>query len=319
MSETDTSSDDQSERSEREGRELTMLLEDAANGRPGAAAAFFERLLSADVFVPTRLQDGDAVPVIIEYADSECIPIFSQEEFVAKWSPDHEGIEQRKFSSLIWTVEDGVWLYLNASQDVGKEITAWEIEQCRRGVEAVPELVAAIGEEPLAEIEVRSNRDVFPELKQNIMSSLEVYPELEEAFLVAVKEGHDSAEKPLIGLKWGGQKSATEGKRAYIRSEIQSIAEEHSPTSGATVLDDLDDPDSPNHTLFSDATPFYFQKQVEKPSFFSRIFSVFSASGGASEGTAAAKAMADSLRAEEPDFDEPETDSEDKASGETPS
>jgi len=167
-------------------------------------------------------------------------------------------------------------LYLNAAQDVGKELSEWEVEKLREGRDSVPELVSALREDPLGELEVRSNREVYPEFKRKILPIIELYPELEEVFVVAMREGLESGEKPLIGLKWAsGRNAPNEGKRAYIRSELQNAAEELLPDSSAVVIDDLDDASSPNHVLFSDATPFYFQKRMKGPGFFARLGLLF--------------------------------------------
>lgn len=269
---------------DKRGQELTLLLNDAADEKPGAAAAFFEALLRSDVFVPLKDRPpqngaGPATPgkgegaekfASVTYEGNECIPIFTEESFVEQWAEREISCEARPFKTLLWLLDDETWLYLNANQELGKELTAWEISLLRKGEEAIPELIAALGDDQFTEIEVRSDRDVYSDLKEKILPILEIYPELEECFVVAVKEGGSEMEKPMIGLRWAG---ANEGKKQYIRSELDEVGREYMKHTGGVIIifDDLDNPDSPNHTIFSDATPIYFRKPFGKEPLLSRM------------------------------------------------
>lgn len=260
--------------------ELTQLLEDAAADRPGAAEAFFEQLLRSDVFVPVKPGsqaegwNGGALPEVgegglsqfgfatVEYEGSECLPIFTEESFVAHWAEREQASVLRSFHSLVWTVGKDVWLYLNPNQEVGKEITPWELETIREGgEEAVSELVAALSEEPLADIEVRSGNELFPKLRQSLIGAVEIHPEIEEAFLVAVKEGGSEHERPMVGIRYS---KVAQAKRDYVKQEIEAIAKDFESEGAAYifVIDDLGERSSPNHTLFAESVPFYIKTKV---------------------------------------------------------
>ncbi len=265
---------------EREPKELTKLLEDAAADKPGAAEAFFQTLLRSEVYVPVKPGSqaeswkGGALPEVgegglsqfgfatVEYEGSECLPIFSEEEFVAHWAEREQGSVLKEFKSLIWIVGSDLWMYLNPNQEVGKEITSWELEAIREGgEEAIKDLVAALNDEPLADIEVRSANDLFPKLRQSLIGAVDIHPEIEEAFLVAVKEGGSEHERPMVGIRYS---KATKPKRDYVKNEIEETAKDFESEGAAYVfvIDDLGDKSSPNHALFDEATPFYIKPKV---------------------------------------------------------
>mgnify|MGYP000325942580 CR=1 FL=1 len=253
--------------------ELTKILEDAANGEPGAVAAFFMRLLISGVYVPLhpsveRTTDNGAQPILgsesfralnymtVLHDGKEIMPIFSEEIFVGEWAEREFEYAEVKFSSLIELLGDDVALHLNPGQDVGKEITPWEIAELRKGSDAIPDLVQLLAEEDGGgEIEVRSSGEIFPDLQRGLLPVLELYTELREAFIVAVKEPAAESERPAIGLRFLG---ITEGKRRYLVSELENAAKEQLPSHlSLIVCDDLDDHRSPHLGLFTDVTPFY--------------------------------------------------------------
>lgn len=260
-------------------RALTRLLEQAADGVPGAAGAFFQSLLRATVYVP--LKPGADTPsgvaaigagsghvaargfALVEYQGSQTLPIFTEEAFAADWSEADVSVVEERFEKLLWLVGDDVWLYVNPAQEVGKEITPWEIEQLKRGEEGVPDLVDALREDFDDDLIVRSEDDLFPELKIKLRPILELYPELVEAFLVTIKEGESGEEKPTLGVKY---ERITEAKRVYIRSEIENASAQHLPGHQQLFLiDDLESSASPNWRIFSDSTPFYFAQRKLAP------------------------------------------------------
>ncbi len=262
------------------GAELTRLLEDAAADKPGAAEAFFQQLLRAEVFVPVKpgsqaeAHSGVSLPEVgegglsqfgfatVEYEGSECLPIFTEESFVTHWAEREQPSLRQSFKSLVWIVGKDAWLYLNPNQEVGKEITPWELETIREGgEEAVADLVAALSEEPLADIEVRSGNELFPGLRQSLVGAIEIHPEIEEAFLVAVKEGGSEHERPMVGIRYS---KVVQAKRDYVKQEIEAIAKDFESEGAAYifVIDDLGERTSPNHTLFEESTPFYIKTKV---------------------------------------------------------
>lgn len=267
------------------GRELTELLGAAADDRPGAVEAFFECLLRSSIYIPLttpvapdQIEQQDAAPsasiagdglgkhnfVTVQYDGRECVPIFSEKPFVEDWADRELACAYKPFKTVLWLLSADSWMYLNPSQEIGKELTDWEIDLLKRGAEAIPELAAGVRDEPLTEIEVRADAGLYPEFKKKLLPILELYPELEQAFLVAVKEGGSDAEKPMIGLRWAG---GNKGKREYVKSEIENAAAELRPggIDSIFVADDLENPKSPNHTIFGEATPFFFRKPYDQP------------------------------------------------------
>lgn len=272
-------------------QQLTMVLLDAADGRPSAIEAFFDILLRSTVYVPIKAQTisspenglkeiggkgaGTTNFASVDYMGNQCIPIFSEERFVEDWSEADFTCIKKEFKVLLQLLGDEMWLYINPGQDVGKELTEWEIERLRKGPDAIPELAAALNESPIGEIEVNTNSQAFPKLYEKLLPVFQVYSELEEAFIVSVKEGGDEIERPMVGLLWGKTNPA---KKKYIRGEVEDTVQAYLEDSGGSVfiIDDLDNDDSPNHTLFSDAKPVYLNKPI-KPD--SKIAGLFNAIG----------------------------------------
>lgn len=270
--------------------QLTMLLEAAADNLEGAQVTFFSALLESSVYVP--LQAGLQAPrnlakigagedhiaklgfATVEYQGSVTLPIFTQEEFVSDWAEAETAVVEQQFQSLLWLLGEETWLYLNPAQEVGKEITPWEVEQLKKGASAVPELVAALNEElEEPDLIVTPADDAFPELKNKLLPILQIYPELAEAFLVTLQESAESDLKPALGIKYQG---ITEAKRVYLRSELENASKNYlAGHQQLFLVDDLDNAQSPNWKLFSESTPFYISQLASKREsggFGARIF-----------------------------------------------
>lgn len=254
-----------------EANRLTALLSRAADAEPGAAAEFFRELLAATVF--TALERGRTAPavspivgekplaelgyMIVHYQGNQALPIFTEPEFVEQWADEELPVHPLPFRELVQWVPQGMWLYVNPGQEVGKEFTPWEIEGLRQGVDAIPDLVAALDEHSeVEEFVINTSRDLFPDFKEQLRPILEIYPELREAFLVTMQEGDQGLPKPVLGIRYEG---IPEAKRIYLRSEFERASEEFlPPESQLMIVEDLQNPTSPNHRLFEEATPFYF-------------------------------------------------------------
>ena len=269
-------------------QQLTMILREAADDKPEAIEAFFEQLLRATVYVPLKppmvTKNSNDIKEIggkgaginnftsVDYMGNECIPIFSEKRFVEDWAEKDLACVEKEFKTLLQLLGDETWLYINPGQDVGKELTAWELERLRKGRDAIPELAAALNESPIGEIEVNVDIHAFAKLKEKLLPIFQIYPELEEAFIVSVKESGDETERPMVGLLW---KNANPAKREYIRTEIETAVQEYLEDDGGNVfiIDDLGNDDSPNHTLFSDAKPVYLNKKIKADSKIAGLWS----------------------------------------------
>lgn len=254
---------------------LTELLTEAADSKPGAAERFFKELLESSVFVPLKAGQSAEVDsqivgeksleslgyVIVHYQGAQTVPIFTENYFVSDWAGEETTTSEVPFRRLVNWIPSGVWIYLNPGQEVGKELTPWEIECLKSGVDSIPDLIAALDElEDDDTFIVNASNDLFSEFKSNIQALLETYSELEEAFLVSMKEGENGVPKPVLGIKYRG---ISEGKRIYLKSEFENASRELLPEDAQLmIVDDLENPNSPNHRIFTDATPFYYAPQL---------------------------------------------------------
>ena len=248
--------------------EIAKLLNDAADDKPGAAEAFFELLLRSDIYIPTEGQVpqtntaseigkshvDDLGFVTVSYEGQECLPIFSDLNYLYHWAEREIPYSKKSFSSLLWLVGNNLWLYLDSNQEVGKEISAWEISLLRKGKDAIAELVAASGDNGLLSVEVEIGSDLYPELKRKLLPVLELSKNLDEAFIVAVKEDGSENSKPTLGLKYS---QITSAERQYLRDEFRLVGEDY----GLVIFDDLGS--GSNDNLFTDATPFFIRQKVK--------------------------------------------------------
>ncbi len=233
--------------------QLTELLQQAADGQTGAVEVFFLKLLEGKVFVPLSPGGGYAM---VEYQGTSTLPIFTEERFVAEWAEAETQTSEEDFKRILHRLPEDAWLYLNPAQEIGKELTPWEVEQLKRGPEAIPDLAAALREDVEEEFIVESGAELFPELQTKLLPILQIYPELEEAFLISLKEGETADAKPALGVKYG---KINEAKRVYLRAEIENASAEHLPGHQQLFfIDDLGDENSPNWRLFAESKPFYF-------------------------------------------------------------
>lgn len=271
--------------------QITALLSDAANGKVDALAKLYEALLQAKLFYQPKVKKdpkqissiGDShqgkfgFETIIQDGQ-EILPIFSSESYLRVWNDDPDiVVREIEFDKLIWLIGNKISLHLNPAQEIGKEISPWEIELLKSGKDAIAELVAEQEDTESLEISLRSGPELFPELKTNLLPILEIYPELEEAFLVTYQEDSSNKEQPILGIKY--HKIDTT-KRAYIKTELENASLEFMPLEQQlSIVDDLENPDSPNQKLFQKTTPFYFAQKKSRNSkdkrFLSKIKSLW--------------------------------------------
>ena len=257
--------------------ELTNLLNKAAAGNEKQSATdFFRALLSSQVFVvyanaasetPTIVGQGSADSLgllSVKLQGRVLVPVFTEETMATLWSEGRYRVGPREFKSLIWGLGDSTWVYLNPSQEVGKEFSPWEIEQLRKGEDALEEIISELFDEGDGDVEVRPLE--IPNLQELILSLtsiLESYPDINEGFLIGICSGASPDVNPVLGIK---KSELSPEKGALLREEIYALRERFFPPNfDFVVIDDLADSNSPNGRLFAEATPFYIaQKELSQ-------------------------------------------------------
>lgn len=256
--------------------DLSKLLNDAADEKVGAAESFFELLLDSEVYIPVQGQ-AEKNPANIEigkahvdslgyltldYEGNECLPIFTEESYLHHWAKREIGVAKKDFKSLLWLLGDSLWLYIDPDQEIGKEITAWEVSMLKKGKEAIPDVVAALGDgEQSIDLEVDNDSDLYPELKRKLLPILELAKSLDEAFLISVKDDNSESKSAMLGLRYAEDDKT---QKQFIRDELNFLE------ANIIVVDNLGS--GPNDTLFEGARPFFIaQKESKKSSFLSSI------------------------------------------------
>lgn len=271
-------------------RELTEQIYRAADGLPGALLDFYQTLLSSEVFVPLgelmlktglpEVAQGSGVPhllrkgyCVVQHQGNPTLVIFSRAEFVSVWAEREQDSQPRIFKDLLPLLGSDVWVYLDAAQEVGKEISPWEIEMLRNGPEAIPEIVALLGEEEEVDYTIiPAEQERYQDFKNQLRPILEIYPELKEAYLLLIKDSDESRERPMIGLKYS---EIDQAKKDYLRNEIDICSQQVLAVDEQVfIVDDLANETSPNRRLFEEATPFYIAQVASlqsPPGLFSKL------------------------------------------------
>lgn len=276
-----------------ESNRVAELLERASSGGAADIASFFRALLQATVWVPlntradTRKRERSLFDennfLTVRHQGREILPIFSSEQFLVAWSSQHSQSTSLPFASLLLRSPDNLWLYLDAGQEIGKEISPWEVILLRQGEEAIPELVADLVDTIPPGLELHPEPDYPPEFEPALKVILESYSEVREAFKLctSVASSTDSLEdqKLLIAID---QLPAEEDRRHALRDELRNFTQSFGIDSVITSVD------APEYRgLFRDRAPFYFRSHgapvppLESPTpkaWWQKIFSF----GGAS-------------------------------------
>ena len=119
--------------------ELAKLLYDAADEKAGAAESFFELLLESEVYIPVQKDSKKSAKEVeigkahvdqlgyltVDYEGKECLPIFSEEDFLHHWAKREIGVTKKDFKSLLWLVGEELWLYIDPEQEIGKETVSY--------------------------------------------------------------------------------------------------------------------------------------------------------------------------------------------------
>lgn len=248
---------------------LSETLKLAAVGKETDIKDFFKALLSSTIFIPS-LSKASAPPVIgalkteadtayqyIDYEEARCIPIFSSQEFLEEWADGNMQFVEELFSTFMWKIPHDVWAYLDPGQDIGKELSPWEIELLKLGEDSFEELIHGVQETEQENFEIEDATETLNQAKAPLINILEAYQVIEECFLLALREAEGELERALIGIRYNQEIDSD--KRDQIRQEIASALKDllPKPYSEAFIVDDLIDPNSMNHALFLDYPSFY--------------------------------------------------------------
>ena len=259
--------------------DLTKLLIRAASGDVAAAKAFYLGLLQAEVFgllnaerQETSLQVGVSGEtqqhwnfVRVREGQRALLPIFFSQQLASDWSEDRFAVSKRSFAQLIETVGEGEWMIINPGEDVGKELSPWEIQCLRQGPETVDELISELEYLPNLEVDVDRSSDLCPRFREQARTILDQYPEVTEAFLIqATTREEQETQRTLVGLHTA---DLTAVREQLLLEELQSLAHNSSEVSGRlTIVSDLNQRANPNVILFDGATPFYLVSEVSRAS-----------------------------------------------------
>lgn len=274
--------------------QIDELLKQASTLNSVAIERFYTALFSTEFFVPTREgsivestdpQTGATEAKIIPARDpskeglamigasgneghdfatfttdgKRFVPFFGSLENLRAWLGPAAAFRSLSIEKILWSVKGQTWLYLEPNQDYGKEFSPWEIEQLRRGPEAVPDLVSDQLEDRPKEVEFSQDTSLHPEFRARLRTMFEVFDQIEEAFLLSVGEENSNSANVLVGVR---QTDLPADKQKYLNEEIDFARAAALPDRvSAAVMFDLNDANSANSKLFQGAVPFYIRQE----------------------------------------------------------
>lgn len=265
-----------------------VLLESSLNfeGQPNKdiLRQFFEAFLKGPLYVPNRAQNSqlshqpeypNEFVSVMGVQDSErvIIPVFSSPSFISEWAS--QNFEYRKFSGeqLLDILPQGWWLSVNPGQDVGKDISPWEIEMLKAGDRSFDELIQEIidGESEDNALEISP---LLPEehnsFKQALIEYVKDITYVSELFLGSVKK--EQSYEVIVGLAID---SVHTDQIESLRDKIRKFCEPY--FIGNTPIKIIVDHNESNLLLgtFADILPVYSQSTSTKSSLLSKTIGLF--------------------------------------------
>jgi hypothetical protein len=179
---------------------LDALMSRALSGENQAISIFLTEFLQATIFVPKRFQshplsDAPAYPdpflniLGVQSGERVLVPAFTRREYIAEWS--NLPLDHRSFTGkeLLNTLPEDWWLILNPGREVEKELTPWEINELKRGIEAVPLVAQDLTETEFIEsLEICPvPADEYPELRGALINEALTDEAITQMFLLSEK------------------------------------------------------------------------------------------------------------------------------------
>jgi hypothetical protein len=204
---------------------------------------FYRTLLASSVHLPNMI-------------NAKIVPIFSQAVFAEHWFGKKIDTTEIPFKNLLNMLAKDSLLHLDPGQTYGKEFTAWEIERLKSGEEALEEIFHELPLDPPPELSIKSDSELFPELKAHLRAVLELYEPIDEAFLISVQDESRDHPYPFLGILHHGLSTA---QRQYLIDEFKRISQISTDFQELEYTFELKD--GIYRSLFLEAKPFYFAQQ----------------------------------------------------------
>lgn len=237
------------------------LIKAANSDNKSDIATFYRTLLQSQVFLPPSTsfeteneQNHDFL--VIQSKTRFCIPIFTTQESVAAWSGNDLAVITKDFKALLWLIPDQCSLHLNPGQDIGKEFSFWEIEQLRKGEQAIDEIIEELDLEFLPDVNIRTAPELPATVMQRILGMLDAFEQIEEAYLTSVvpenqNVSESGSERLLLGLK------SSRPLPEHFNAEVALIAKDQNIS-----IDLAQDITLPLYRgLFDQVLPFYIRQR----------------------------------------------------------
>ena len=132
--------------------QLSSLISQCIERDPLALKIFFEQLLSSEWIVPDRVQQQPLRPEVtypsplvsvlgVQSRDKIFVPVFSSTECLEEWFGGPALARTLKGSQILQMVPESWWVTINPGQELWMELSAWEVQELKLGVEAIPSVV----------------------------------------------------------------------------------------------------------------------------------------------------------------------------------
>ena len=242
-----------------ENERLEALMDAASRESMEAARDFFEELLKAELFVPSRFQeqplsDAPEYPnpffnlLGVQAPDAVFIPVFTCTDYLEDWAGMPMAAEKITGAKLVEKVPEEWWVTINPDQEVGKELSPWEIDLLRGGeIDAIIEELESCNSEPVTFTATEDSEEV--ELKQLLRQIAEQQEEVVRLYLAKCVSEDDSFNL-MLGIECDKPRSD------MLRYKFETtIAPSMIGKDPLQIY--INDPESMMFGLFKQLSPFY--------------------------------------------------------------
>jgi hypothetical protein len=262
----------------------------AAHGDDKAAREFFLAFLAGPLYVPERFQSesplnapeypNDFMNVMgIRDRDRVVVPVFSNPVLIEAWCGKALTYRTLPTIELLDLMPEDWWLIVNPGCEIDKDISPWEVEQLREGVQGIPAIIEELfptGLETVIEVETPRD-DEYPELKNKLREFGAARAGVEALYLL-IENGIDIDDNPTVAMLIGAKATLKDSDDMNrLRDEIRSVVDVAmiGHTERVKVLIGGDAEDNMVLGIFKQVTPFYEKPQ---PSMLKRFMKAFTSS-----------------------------------------
>jgi hypothetical protein len=211
----------------------------ASKGDESALTLLYEGLIEGPLYVPRRFQaqrmtdqpayPSDLVDVLgLAEGDRVVVPVFADAGAIEQWCGNKLLYREMNGKRLAEAIPDGWWAVLSPGSEGEKDLSPWELEQLRAGVQAVPALIAELRDAEIVEpLEVApAQGEEYAALRDALLEYCKAHEEIERLWVLK-ESGLDLEERRVTRVLIGAELGASVGgtQLETITAELRATAD----------------------------------------------------------------------------------------------